>query len=47
MIVYLAAARPYLGWKLQGLELSAHVLETAIVVFAMAVMQVSSCVTLV
>ncbi len=42
MMAYLVAARPYLGWKLQGLELAAHALEAAILLGAMAVMQVGA-----
>ena len=41
MILYLTVAKPYQGWKLQGLEVTAHVLETVIFVIAMALMQVS------
>ena len=40
MILYLVVARPYQGWKLQGLEVTAHALETVIFVIAMALMQV-------
>ena len=40
MLAYLATVRPYPDWKLQGLELAAHAFEAAILLVAMAIMQV-------
>ncbi len=36
MLGYLLAARPYIEWQLQWLEVTAHALETVIFVTAMA-----------
>ena len=41
MVLYVLGLRPYLDWKLHGLEVAAHCLETVLIVTAMSLMKVS------